>query len=53
MHFKLERSDEYRWTYRFQSRASAGRSYQFRVNVDSPIYPFSPGTSRVVVVRVR
>jgi 5-hydroxyisourate hydrolase-like protein (transthyretin family) len=43
----------YRWTYRFQLGASAGRRYQFRVKVDSPIYPFSPGTSRTVVVRVR
>jgi hypothetical protein len=48
------RSDgRYRWTYRFQLGASAGGRYRFRVKVDSPICPFSPGTSRTVVARVR
>ena len=43
----------YRWTYRFQSGTSPGQTFRFRVKVDSPIYPFSPGTSRRIVVHVR
>jgi hypothetical protein len=48
------RSDgRYRWAYRFQSGTSPGQTFRFRVKVDSPIYPFSPGTSRRIVVHVR
>jgi hypothetical protein len=48
------RSDgSYRWTYRFQSATSARQTFRFRVRVESPIYPFSPGTSRRVLVHVR
>jgi hypothetical protein len=39
-----------------QEREGLGRKpafSQFRVKVDSPIYPFSPGTSRTIAVRVR
>lgn len=42
----------FRWRYRFRFRSSVGRTYRFRAKVSSPIYPFEPGYSRAVVVRV-
>jgi hypothetical protein len=50
---KTRNDGRYRWTYRFQAGASARQTFRFRVKVDSPIYPFSPGTSRRIVVHVR
>ena len=50
---KTRKNGRYRWTHRFRSRALAGRRVAFRARVDSPIYPFEPGTSRVVRVRFR
>lgn len=38
--------------YRFK-RSSVGRTFAFRVRVDSPIYPFTPGRSRTIRVRAR
>jgi hypothetical protein len=49
---KTTRGGKFRWRYRF-SRAAAGRTYAFRVKVDSPVYPFAAGTSKVIFVRVR
>ncbi len=43
----------YSWPYRFRQAGSAGRRYFFRARVDSSIYPFSAGNSRVISVRVR
>ena len=31
----------------------SSQHFRFRVRVDSPIYPFSPGTSKRIVVHVR
>lgn len=50
---KTRKDGRYRWTHRFRSRALAGRAVPFRARVDSPIYPFEPGTSPVVGVRFR
>ena len=49
---KATRGGRLRWRYRF-SRSAAGRTFAFRVRVDSPIYPFAPGNSRTMLVRVR
>jgi hypothetical protein len=49
---KTARGGTFRWRYRF-SRAGAGRTFAFRVRSDSPIYPFAPGTSKAMLVRVR
>ncbi|MEA2130748.1 MAG: hypothetical protein QOJ85_3639 [Solirubrobacteraceae bacterium] len=43
----------YRWTYRFLAGSSPGQTFRFRVKVDSPIYPFAPGTSPRITVHVR
>ena len=47
------RSDgRYSWPYRFQP-GQAGRTFSFRARVKSPNYPFEPGTSATIRVRVR
>jgi hypothetical protein len=47
------RSDgRYSWPYRFQ-RGQAGRRFFFRARVKSPNYPFEPGASATLAVRVR
>ena len=43
----------YSWPYRFRNAGSAGRTYLFRARVNSAIYPFAAGNSRVIRVRVR
>jgi hypothetical protein len=40
------------WPYRFKP-GQAGRTFSFRVRVKSPNYPFEPGTSGTLRVRVR
>jgi hypothetical protein len=42
----------YSWPYRF-SAANAGRRFALRARVKSPNYPFDPGVSKTVAVRVR
>lgn len=49
---KTRAGGRYTWRYRFVP-AAARRSFSLRVHVDSPIYPFAAGNSRVVRVRVR
>lgn len=46
------KSGRYSWPYRFSPR-SAGHTFAFRARVKSPNYPFEPGTSKPVTVRVR
>lgn len=47
------RSDgRFSWPYRF-GRGQAGRTFFFRARVKSPNYPFEPGTSATIRVRVR
>jgi hypothetical protein len=41
----------YSWPYRF-SAANAGRRIVLRARVKSPNYPFDPGVSKAVAVRV-
>lgn len=50
---KTRKDGRYRWTHRFRSRSLVGRTVAIRARADSPIYPFAPGTSRVVRVRFR
>jgi hypothetical protein len=50
---KTRADGRYRWTYRFLAGSSPGQTFLFRVKVDSPIYPFAPGTSRPIAVPVR
>jgi hypothetical protein len=50
---KTRADGRFSWPYRFRSRGSAGRTYAFRARVNSPIYPFAPGNSAAVIVRVR
>jgi hypothetical protein len=50
---KTDADGRYRWTYRFKTRGSAGKTFAFRAKVDSPIYPFTATTSRPVYVSVR
>jgi hypothetical protein len=50
---KTHADGRFSWPYRFRSRGSAGRTYAFRARVNSPIYPFAPGNSGAVIVRVR
>jgi len=52
-HRKTRKDGRYRWTHRFRSRSLVGRTVAIRARADSPIYPFAPGTSRVVRVRFR
>jgi 5-hydroxyisourate hydrolase-like protein (transthyretin family) len=42
----------YSWPYRFQ-RGQAGRTFFFRARVKSPNYPFDPGATKPIRVRVR
>ncbi len=46
-----KRGGRFRYGYRFKPSA-AGRSFQLRVLVASPIYPFAKGTSRPTRIRV-
>jgi hypothetical protein len=46
------RGGRFRWTYRFKA-AGAGATYGFRARVASPVYPFAPGNSKAMFVRVR
>lgn len=50
---KTRRDGRFRWTYRFRTRSSAGRTFGFRARVSSAIYPFQAAVSRTVLVRVR
>ena len=50
---KTRRDGRFRWTYRFRTPSSAGRTFGFRARVASAIYPFQAGTSKTVRVRVR
>jgi hypothetical protein len=50
---KTDSEGRYRWTYRFKTRGSAGKTFAFRAKVDSPLYPFTSTTSRPVYVSVR
>jgi len=43
---------DYVWRYRFV-RFARGRTITFRARVDSPIYPFAAGNSRLLRVQVR
>jgi hypothetical protein len=49
---KTTRGGKFRWRYRF-SQAGAGKTFAFRVRVDSPIYPFAAGYTKAIFVRVR
>jgi hypothetical protein len=49
---KTTRGGRYSWRYRF-SPTGRGRTFAFRVRVDSEIYPFAASNSKVVRVRVR
>jgi hypothetical protein len=49
---KTTKGGRFRWRYRFDP-SKRGSSFLFRVRVDSPIYPFAPGNSRVVRIHVR
>lgn len=49
---KTRKDGRYSWPYRF-SRSKGGRRFFFRARVSSSIYPFDPGTTRTIVVRVR
>jgi 5-hydroxyisourate hydrolase-like protein (transthyretin family) len=49
---ETRKDGRYSWPYRFSAR-SGGHTFAFRARVKSPNYPFEPGTSKVVVVRVR
>lgn len=43
-----------RFTWRYRFVAAAGRrTFSMRVHIDSPIYPFAAGNSRVLRIRVR
>ena len=49
---KTRAGGRYSWPHRF-TRAQRGRTFRLRAHVDSPVYPFTPGNSRPVSVRVR
>ncbi len=49
---KTRARGRYSWPYRFKQSAR-GRRFAFRAHVDSPVYPFTPGNSKAVSVRVR
>jgi hypothetical protein len=49
---KTRAGGRYSWPHRF-TRAQRGRTFTLRAHVDSPVYPFTPGNSRPVSVRVR
>jgi hypothetical protein len=49
---KTTRGGRFRWSYRFKPGA-AGRTFEFRARVDSPIYPFAAGSSKSIFMRVR
>jgi hypothetical protein len=49
---KTRAGGRYTWRYRFKP-TDRRRSFAFRAHVDSPVYPFTPGNSRRVNVRVR
>jgi hypothetical protein len=49
---KTRGDGRFSWPYRFQPR-QAGRTFFFRARVESPNYPFDPGTSKTLAVRVR
>lgn len=49
---KTKGAGRFSWPYRFKGGA-AGRTFQFRVRVDSPIYPFAPSVSKAFRIRVR
>jgi hypothetical protein len=49
---KTRAGGRYTWSHRFR-RSQRGRTFTFRVHVDSPVYPFTPGNSPRVSVRVR
>jgi len=50
---KTSRDGRFRWSYRFRNPISRHRTYFFRARVSSPIYPFAPGNSRAMAIRVR
>jgi hypothetical protein len=49
---KTRAGGRYSWPYRFKP-AARGHTFAFRTHVDSPVYPFTPGNSRTLTVRVR
>ncbi len=49
---KTKAGGSYSWPYRFKGSAR-GRTFAFRAHVDSPVYPFTPGNSKKLSVRVR
>jgi hypothetical protein len=49
---KTRAGGHYSWPHRF-TPAQRGRTFVLRAHVDSPVYPFTPGNSRPVSVRVR
>jgi hypothetical protein len=49
---KTRAGGRYGWPHRF-TPAQRGRRFALRAHVDSPVYPFTPGNSRGVSVRVR
>jgi hypothetical protein len=49
---KTRAGGSYSWPHTF-TRAQRGRTFTLRAHVDSPVYPFTPGNSRAVSVRVR
>jgi hypothetical protein len=49
---KTRANGRYTWHYRFKASAG-GHTFSFRARVDSPLYPFTAGNSRSVIVRVR
>lgn len=49
---KTTRSGRFRWRYRFKP-SKAGQTFAFRARVDSPIYPFASGNSKLILVHVR
>jgi hypothetical protein len=51
-HVKTRAGGRYTWHYHFK-QAARGRTYALRTRVDSPVYPFTPGTSRSIYVPVR
>jgi hypothetical protein len=49
---ETHRDGSYSWPHRFRAD-QAGRRFFFRARVKSPNYPFEPGTSPTIAVRVR
>ena len=49
---ETRKDGRYSWPHRFRAD-QAGRTFVFRARVKSPNYPFDPGTSATITVRVR